>query len=349
MSNLDNKIKQLKEICSEFEINDFQTMISDLIMQISKRNKHPLLKGLLSPMRQLFFIAILNIQSRGKRNEKINYLSKTGIYKWDKILELLIDIEKEYHYLLGFPKNGQETAEDIQKIMVTMPTYMNYFFNGPILFLEQQIERVEKIFDKYEFSIVEKFGITLKEFIAFFDELHNQVNINLQRALRFERKDIQNYISQIKEGEDVKKIILDNPELEPCLNFIINPGYLHRIDIKEIKTTSIDVNKFETIIKLFTFDAENSNSVQYYTDINPLLETPFVKLEDNVYQCLYINQYMEALYLKLFKYCLDSGYQITKSRDNYLESKALDILKSFLPKGTHFYHSYTINGHGYPN
>lgn len=341
--SLQEKIDQLKNLCSEFKKNDFLTLLAAFMMQIAQRDKHPILKYLMSPMHALYYIAIFNIQGNNTKRRRIDFTT-TEKETWDKIVFLINSIESDYYNMLSFPEDGKVTDEKFKRTYVSFSTYLGFFYNGPLYYIEQQIERIEEIFKRQEDVIFKNFGLNLNDFICFIEELQSQINLNLHKKIGCKQARVD-YFEQLKYGRPTSEILKENSALQPLVDFQLNPGIIYILDIQNIETKLISKEKLIKVINLLTFDSSKCKTkVNYYTDKNPLLRFPFIQLSESKYLCFYMNQCIEAIFNMLFEFCKNKNIQITKYRDSYLENKALSLFKKYLSTA-HFYTSYTIDGH----
>lgn len=340
---LENKIKKLKAIVSDYETIEFLTFLAGVLLQMPTRAENPFLKNLLSPLRQLFFLALLNL-NRNSTKDKKGFSEQ----EWDEIAKLLHEIEMEYFYLLGFPKQGKETKEDIEKITVTMPTFMNYFFNGPLAYQEQEIERIEKVFKDFEPQILQSFGVNLSDFVSFYYLINDTIDKNLNLAVKFLNKNTwQEFTSKcIEKGLlDPKTWIDEAPEeIMAFINFTRNPGSFLIIDFDKLDYSSISRESFEKIMSCFVCVPKPTDEITYYTEDNELLKKPFLKISDKEYLPFYLKQYLNACYSLLFDKCLELNKDKTlKCRDNYVEQKTERIFKKMFKTEGHFYTNYCID------
>jgi hypothetical protein len=216
-------------------------------------------------------------------NEKIGVSNE----EWTEMAKLLDEIEMEYFYLLGFPKKGKESGEDIEKIKVVMPTFMNYFFNGPLSYQEQEIEKIERVFEHFENEINDEYGLSLSDFISFYDFINEQINSNLNKSVKFFNPETwQAFTKQcIDKGLDnPKDWIKEAPdELIAGINFFKNPGSFLLINVDQIAYPTISKEKVKSIFKLFSCKSQAKNEITFYTDDNVLLNNPFFEVRNNEY------------------------------------------------------------------
>jgi hypothetical protein len=343
MSQLEQKILELQTTCAAYESQEFSTFIAGLILQIGTRNTNPFLKNLMSPMRQLFYLGYLNLQfNKGGR--------KVGCREaeWQQMTALLHEIEMEYFYLLGYPKGGGETKEDIQKILVTMPTFMNYYFNGPMAYEEQEVERIERMFNVFENELVQEYKLRPSDFIEFYNKLNTVVNRNLNTALKF----LNPSKWQAFTKECLEKGITDpkdrineaREEIYGSANLMRNPGSFLITDTSAIGLTTIEQEQWARIISLFTFVSPSTTDIAYYTDDNQLMSQPLVALEGTKFLPFCLKQFVHASYDFLFDKCASFDKQrLLKSRDEYVERKVQEIFRKLFPSNAFFYTNYSVD------
>lgn len=340
---LESNIKRLKDLCSNYETLEFLTFLAGVLLQIPQRHDNPFLKKLMSPMRQLFFLGFLNSLSDPSKNQK-----GFSEEEWEEMADLLHQIEMDYFFLLGFPKNGEETKEDVEQISVTMPTFMNYFFNGPLSYQEQEIERIENIFSAFEDDLIHQYGITLADFINFYDLTNDEINKNLNLVFKFANpENWQKFTAScIEKGlHDPKDWINEAPdEIYAFANFMQNPGNFLKLDLNKIDYDSISKSRYEKILKLFTFKISQKEDIVYYTENNALMESPLIRLNKNEFLPFFLKQYLNAAYNFLFDFCsqIDKD-KLLKQRDLFVEKKVETLFKDFFGKQASIYSNYSID------
>jgi len=340
---LEIKIQKLKDLCSKYETDEFLTFLAGILLQIPTRNENPFFKNLMSPMRQLFFLGFLNLQRNSYEN-KIGFSEE----EWEEMSKLLFEIELEYFYLLGFPRQGKETREEIEKISVTMPTFMNYYFNGPLTYQEQEIERIENIFKDFEGVFISEWNLKISDFIIFYDLLNKEINSNLNKATKFLDPTVwQEFTSKcIDKGlTDPSTWIAEAPEeINSFLNFNRNPGSFLKLNIEQFDFSVISKTSFTKILELFTAEKIVNNDIIYYTEENNLLTHPFLRINETEFLPFYLKQYLDACYNFLFKKCIQiDSDKILKSRDIFVEVKAERIFRKLFKDEAFYYTNYSID------
>jgi hypothetical protein len=112
-------------------------LLGDLISLIhaGKERAKDQLGRLSSPLRQLYYLAGLNISSDPAGGYDIMFRHE----KWNKIVGLLLAIEKEYDKLFFPAKPEDVTDEWIRIRKVAIPSFLAYFNQGPLNYEEQVI------------------------------------------------------------------------------------------------------------------------------------------------------------------------------------------------------------------
>lgn len=153
--DLGQKSKELKDLVAQFETSMFLGAIGSMIQFISTEKPLESLKGLSSPLRQLYYVAALNLTSNV--NPDIPLRAQFTQEEWDKIKELLIEIEIGYQQFF-YPKTEDEVDENwILKRKIAMPSFLSYFNQGPLNYEEQVIERVIDYFTPFNQEIKKTF------------------------------------------------------------------------------------------------------------------------------------------------------------------------------------------------
>jgi hypothetical protein len=116
--SLDFKCKELKTLISTYNA-DWLLGDLDNIMHAGKERSNDMLGMLSSPMRQLYYLAGLNVSSDPANGYDIMYNPE----KWQQIVSLLNEIEHEYDKLF-FPIKPEDVTEEWKRIrQVAIPSF----------------------------------------------------------------------------------------------------------------------------------------------------------------------------------------------------------------------------------
>lgn len=341
--SLEDKISALKNKIAVYEVNEILKLIAGGLLQISMRNESPLLTGLYSPQRQLFYLASLRLSCK-QEGDKFQPTQE----EWEEIKQLLTDIEMSYFYSIGFPKNGEVSKDEIEKIKIALPTFMNYYFNGSLSYQEQQIEQIERIYKPFSKYIENELKVSLNDLIEFYYILNDQLNYNLNQAIHFFNPEKWQEFTEdcIKKGFNDPKdwIELAPRQLKLGMEFIQNAGNILLIKTIEGIKSNFSKDKLNLIFDIFTAKLNHTNQNLYYTEEHQLSNYPFWKVGPDEYLVFYIRQYLEALNNKL-KVTVKGEKEIEylESRDKFAEIKTTECLAKFFGDEANIYSNYGIN------
>ncbi|WP_346854961.1 hypothetical protein [uncultured Draconibacterium sp.] len=351
MNQLETKISELKSLVSQFETLDFLQHVSLTIMRIGERETSPLFKNLLSPHRQLFYLASLHLETT-QTDKKIVPSEK----EWHKMTELLRDIELYYiDHIWQIDNLDSMSEEEKDKVTVALPTFMNYFFNGSLSYLEQITERIRKTFYRYDDKIKEKFHLSIDDFLECFEFIEKEANAKFNSPVEFiKNSKWQDFTSQmisngISDPKDwIKRAPVEIRELMENSDFIDsmkNPGRFLIFDIENL-INQFDSDKLLNFLTIFSCNKEEREQILYYTDANILLNKPIYKINSTKFFVFHINQTLSAIYEKLYQFCNDlTNGKIHLQRDKFLEQKTKEIFENFFPKDAKIFTSYNVDGH----
>lgn len=346
MNQLETKILKLKSLVSEFETLDFLQHVSLTIARIGERETSPLFKNLLSPLRQLFYLASLHLESKQTNNKVVPTENE-----WDKMTELLKDIESYYiDHIWRIDDIDSMSEEEKDKITIALPTFMNYFFNGSLSYLEQIIERIKNTFYSFDRNIKEEYNLSIDDILDCFEFIEKEINTKLNFPPEFIiNKKWQTFTSKmISKGIiEPKDWIKEAPsEIMDAMDFMKNPGRFLIIDLDNLNN-QFDSNKLQYFFSIFSCSKKESEQILYYTDINILLQKPIYQISNTKFFVFHINQILTAVYEKLYQYCNDiSQGKVHIQRDRFLELKTKILFENFFPKEkTRLFTSYNVDGH----
>lgn len=173
--SLETSSKALKEIVASYN-SDW--LLGDLsaLMHAGKERASDQLGKLSSPMRQLYYIAGLNVSSDPTNGIDIMYDPE----KWGKIVTLLNEIEKEYESLFNADQPEEITEDWVRVRKVAMPSFLSYFNQGPLNFEEQVINWVSDLFTQLDTIIEGATGLKTADFVQFYQNIDHLRHINFQ-------------------------------------------------------------------------------------------------------------------------------------------------------------------------
>jgi hypothetical protein len=347
MTTIEAKSLQLKELVAQYDTQLFFADIMGMMKTIPNFNfadKSADLYGLSSPMRQLFYLAGLNITSAPEKVTK----SKFSDEEWTNIKALVQEIEKEY--LILFDNAAQGKDEDgVVKTNLVANAFFNYFNQGHLNYEEQVLERIEMYFMPFAGHIEANFGFTPNEFIRFYDELgevfHQKLN-SFMAPGKQGNETWEDFVWRMaSEGVPPERFQEHFPDhISNFFEFLYDHTTVFTFKSDEIKSLPID--KVNTFLNSFAIERTESEFL-YYTQSNPIYERAIIKSGDN-YIAFEHKQLGHAYYTTIANFLADDkklGELFHKRRGKELENKIESVFNKLLDKSVKIYHSY-YNEHG---
>ncbi len=346
--SLQAKSQELKEIISTYDTQWFLGDLSGLMQNIASGRAQDQLGSLSSPQRQLYFLGGLLVTS-SPTNGLDNMYSPE---KWNKIIELLNDIEKEYDKTF-FPKENEEIDEKWKHIRnVALPSFLSYFNQGPLNYEEQTINWTSDLYSQLDEIILKETKLKTIDFIQFYDNLDSYVQKNFGSfSPKAEvRPDWKNYtkIEMVNTAPPELGYFPDEQQWA-MYHFIADQGMISRFLPSELVSDNLSIDSVNTIINLLKCSRVESDFI-YYTSTkpgNPLYEKPIIDIGNGMFQVFEVKQVMHAIENLLETICSKTVPNSTKLIDRkgkLLENRIVELLSKFFKKDYKVYQSYYVDG-----
>lgn len=349
--SLEDRSNELKDLVSTYDTLWFLGHLSELMPEIGTGRADDELGGLSSPLRQLYFLGGLLITSDSGKASDVMFTHE----KWNQIVDLLNQIEREYDKLF-FPQPDEEIDEEWKKIRtVAIPSFLSYFNQGPLNFEEQSINWVRDLFSELDSIIEQALGLKTEDFIQFYENIDVLVNNNRQSHFsKYEnlRPNWEKY-TRIKMGvrEGVPDFIKEMGERDrPVYTLMADHGIINRFYPEELMSDSLPLDKVKAIIKLLSTEREKSDYL-YYTETkpgNPLYEKPIVDIDEGMYQVFEVKQIIHAVENLLEDICSSSPEALLKlinKKGKLLEEGVVELFKTHFKKDYEVFTGYYVDGY----
>lgn len=341
--------RNLKLLLAKYNTQSALGHLSFLMTCITNGSAQDELGLLISPMRQLYYLAGLLVTQESDGTDEIQY-SKAD---WEKIVGYLIEIEKEY-YKLFLPATPEEVTEEWKKkVGAAMPTFLSYFNLGPLNYEEQVIEQIRGTFTTLDDVIVSKTGLTTEDYLQFYENLDAWCQYNFQSlgigTPQYPLRDNWREYTNIKVGvideapEEIKQM---GAERAPMVTLMADPGLKYRFKVEDLATNGLSICKVNTILSQFTI-RRGTTDFLYFTGQNPLVLHPIVDLENGLYQVFEEKRVLHATLYTLDEICKEeekSKARLTHSKGHYLEDKIENLFRKFFGKKAEIINNYVIDG-----
>lgn len=333
MNNTTPLSKKLKNLISKYEHKSFIAHWS-FLSNMHYRNKDDGKTELISPVRQLMYLISLYHSTEFGGNEYFEAYGK----EYDEIILLLNQIEKTYAVKpdSAYMQN-QETAN---KLFISNSTFLNYYLNAPLSYIEQDIERIRRTFMHFESFIQSECGLVIEDFLSFYILISNL--------------EIERYNNYYDHTEEEKSLIIKagtNPSLLTKdeafqLIEIVDKGLMRlAIPITTIKQY-LPSEKVDLLLSYFTLLHSKNDEYLYYADSCPYLTKPILLVDSKHILFIYSKQLVNAIYDFLFEVCSgidENGRRVLAQRENYLEYKTQEIFTDFFGNEAKIYTNYVIS------
>ncbi|WP_433903582.1 hypothetical protein [Sphingobacterium puteale] len=325
--------KELKELISHYDHRSFTAHVSHLANIHVRHKRNVILK---SPIRQLMYLISL-FHSTGSCGKNLYF---PGDKSDQRIFELLNEIEDSYN--LPSRKINLESREDINRIIVTKSTFLNFYLNAPLTYYEQDIERVLQTFQYFETHILKETGLALSDFIEFFKLI---TKLEREKGRNYLNNNFNNdtVLQSLKGRKKINDLTLD--EKVHLVNLGQNAVYEMGIGLTEIYD-EIGQQKGKLLLKYFTLEQKENQEYIYYTDQCPYLTKPIFFMDNENVLMIFSKQLINAIYEFLYEICdspMTPGRKVSERRDKYLEDKTEELFHDFFESDAQYFRSYYLD------
>lgn len=348
--SLESKSQELKDIVATYNTQWFLGDLSGLMQNIATGRANDQLGKLSSPMRQLYFLGGLLVTSDSSNAVDIQHSPE----KWNKIVDLLNEIEAEY-YQMFFPKENELIDDEWKKIRkVAMPSFLSYFNQGPLNYEEQTINWVRDLYSQLNAIIEASTGLQTEDFIQFYenlDKLHQSNFQSFSTKKETLRPDWKKYTKlEIGHVDGMPESMLEMfEERLPLMTFVADHGIICRFFPEEIVSPILPLEKVQKILQLLTTSRQQADYL-YYTATkpgNPLYEKPIVDIGDGMFQVFEVKQVVHAIENQLEKLCTSTTETTTKyveKKGKLLEDRVVKLFTDYLGADCKVFQSYYVDG-----
>ena len=349
-NKLETISRNLKLLLAKYNTQSMLGHLSFLMTCITNGAAQNELGRMVSPMRQLYYLAGLMVTQESNGTDEFQYSEED----WQKIVNSLVEIEKEY-YKLFQPAAPEDITEDWKKkVEAAMPTFLSYFNLGPLNYEEQVIEQIRGTFITMNDVIVAETGLTTEDYLQFYENLdawcqYNFQSLGIGGAQYPLRENWKEYTAlekidkvEIVPGE-IQRIDRDKQSL---YTLVIDPGIKYRFKAEDMASNGLTIGKVNTILSQLAIRRETTDFL-YYTGQNPLMQHPIVDLENGLYQVFEEKRVLHAILYKLEEICKEkegAKVRLTHSKGHYLEDKIENLFRRFFGKKTEIISNYVIDG-----
>lgn len=337
----------LKKIVDKYESEAFLCEIAELLTYLGDGPipYEPFCR-LHSPLRQIFYIAALNICSSNKERKEYNtYKFKDQREDWDKIISILYQLDDAYEEIF-IDEQKLDSSIDLEKIKAAYPSFVNYYYSGILNYEEQVIERIERYFNSFDKDIIKEFGLSISDFINIYniidEELHRLANKYFE--LVRENDECRNFVNEMYKLHKSPRNweMTKNEKINELIVITKNQSEKLKI-IPENIYSRYSQEKIDRFLRLFLCNNKIDDNFLLFSQPNILFNYPLYELSDGRILIIEIKQLIYAIYYLLFNFCINDEkleQRFYKHRGNELEIKIEELFKDFLGKEALIYRNY---------
>lgn len=348
---LTEKSLQLKELVSIYDSKWFLGDLSDVIHS-GKGRANDMLGELSSPMRQLYYLAGLNISTSKDKGEVFWY----DRIKWNEIVILLNEIEAEYKKMMLDFNEELDVFNDWKRIReVAVPSFLAYFNQGPLNFEEQVLNWVIDLFSPFDEYFLSEFGLVTADFILFYENI-DKLNQNNFQGYTFKnellRDDWETYTT-IESGmdESLPSFLKDSIPKDYIVmsKFMTDKGMKDRFLAAELVCERLSIEKVEKILSILSVKREERDFT-YYSETNPgnpLYSNPIFDIENGMYQVFEVKQVIHSINSLLENAVTSDSARLdkyVKMKGALLENNIISLFKKFFGNDIKLFQSYYVDG-----
>jgi hypothetical protein len=337
MDAITQKSINLKNFVSKFSTESFAGFFAYFIRQGSPFGNGSAIDQFKSKLKDILYLIALNAFSENKSDNSFE-LDNQLVEKLTKdVEEIKIAYESVQEYSLNY-------------LLHTM-AFQNYFHNGTLSYVQQDIEKIRRVFSHFDVAIEENFGFDVETAIEIYKQTELIFKIRFEGMTAYSKTiEFKQFLEDLNDKkysfeEGLNK--LPQEVQESFLQFSGN-SYASFLFTNEDLYLSFEKEKVDAFLKLFSCTPSPRNFL-YYTDPNPLEEAPILRIGDNKYLHIHQRQIVIAIYNRFHSFLMkEEKYfdKIRKHRDNELEKKVLEIFTDFFKKDFHIYKNYyVVNKH----
>ncbi len=211
----------------------------------------------------------------------------------------------------------------------------NHFDNGVLSYVEQDLEKIRRVFLPFEEKIVQDFGLDINFLIDICKEIELISIIRRKHTMEFmytkEFRDFNNNVRNKKMSFSESFDLLPE-KIKDAFHLFNSKPYAYLMLSANDLYHSFEKEKVDRFLELVSIKPLPNSSIRYYTAESPFETTPILKLSDGNYLSLYGKQLPISIYKLLYSHLFNDGdynVKLRTHRENTLEEKVSEIFKLF--------------------
>lgn len=344
--SIEDKSTDLKVIIGAFETDSFLSEMAVLLTYIENGLiPYQPFNRLHSPFRQICYLAALNLSFPNTVREEYNPRKKNEqFYIWDRVIDLLLELDDAYEQVF----TNQEKVDGVfaaERIRVAYPSFIDYFYSGPLNFEEQVIERIERYFTNHTSQIEAQFGLNVSDFIKIYnivdEEMHRLMNRVFELLKIGECRIFWESMRELNDRPNTWEFT-DSDVVNELIKLMKDQSERLKVAPQNLYK-QYDSKKIDLFFQLLCCNDKVDNDFLLFTQENFLLKYPLFELEDGRFLVTEIKQVIHAIYDMLFGFCIrneQAAQRFYKKRGVELEIKIEEVVKKYFGRKTLIFRDY---------
>lgn len=343
MDNLEGIAKNIKAEVGQYHPDLFASRIVSIIHGLKHPWNQSLIKGLVSPLKQLLYLLNLNLTSPTQEKYKETFLEDKD---WPHLVMMLNQMEqihqKEYGQLKPFAEElliEMDEDEILRRRLVGVSTYNAFFHQGPLHFEEQTIEKIAEIFKNFNVELRGKFNWDALDFIGIYNHLDDLRQIKeddafMKKSHRQEptlEKFKHNLSIAVKRGSTFQEAMMQAASFDTGIfEYQSNPSRVNTFSRVDLENFSKELK--DAIIEDFTLSRVFDETFLFFSQPNQIIKKPIYRLNNGDYLIIDHRLLLSSMFSFLQKKCseiIKKANRITSAKDKFLERKVTELFTEF--------------------
>jgi hypothetical protein len=338
---LENTIDELIRKVSKYEPESFAGFFAYFIKRRPEDIIDIELNKFKSKLKDFFYLIALNTFAENKGDEPFDFSPATI----SELADLVNEIRSYYHI--------QKLEDYTEDAAIHEMAFRNYFDNGVLSYVEQDLEKIRTVFQPFDDKLIEAFGLDVGFLIEVYKASELVTKIRFDQVMAFTHtKEFNEFHAKIHSKQITFSEGIDQlpEEVSNALLSFHAKTHTYLLFSKEDLYHTLDKEKVDKFLGLFSCKPEALNSFRYYTDNNPIELAPILEISENKYLHICQKQIPVAIHRRMYDFLSKDESlkdKIRRHREKELERKVAAILRSvFNDTSSFFYENYfVVEGH----
>jgi hypothetical protein len=338
---LENAIDKLIRKISIYEPESFAGFFAYFIKRRPEDIVDIELNKFKSKLKDFFYLIAINSFAENRGNEPFDF-SPAAI---SELADLVNEIRSHYH-VQNFEDYSMETV-------IHEMAFRNYFDNGVLSYVEQDLDKIRTVFQPFEEKLVQAFGLDVDFLIEVYKATELVTKIRFDQVMEFTHTKEFNEFHQKFHSKEITFSEGVNELPEKISNALLSfhaKTHNYLLFSKEDLYHTLDKEKVDIFLEMFSCKPTTLKSFRYYTENNPIELAPILEISANKYLHICQKQIPIAIYRRMYDFLAKDESlkdKIRRHREKELERKVAAIFRSVFNDSSSFlYENYfVINGH----